>query len=203
MSTLYDRVAAKAGGEAALAAARLRREVLIALHEAFEASGLQSQSELARRLHVRRSAVNQVFRGDGNLRINTLAEYLHATGFELNLTMVHAGEPHQAAIEGRSARPAFWARNTAFPTIFINANVGANQAVLGWWPSSLGYHLAEVRETTALPLRSTNVTIINAGPMPLYNLSLAPIPLMYEHDVPVPESTSHQIVLGELAEESQ
>jgi DNA-binding phage protein len=121
MSNLYDRVAAKPRGEAALAAARLRREALVALHKAFEASGLTSQSALARHLNLRRSAVNQVFRGDGNLRINTLAEYLYALGFELNITIVHAGEPRLAELEGRSTRPAFAGWNTTSVTIFTIA----------------------------------------------------------------------------------
>lgn len=107
MSTLYDRVAAKRGGKAALAAARLRREMLASLHEAFQASGLNTQSEIARRLGVRRSAVNQVFRGDGNLRINTLAEYLYTLGFELDVMLVPAGEPRRAELEGRPSRAAF------------------------------------------------------------------------------------------------
>jgi predicted XRE-type DNA-binding protein len=66
--SLYDRVASKPGGEAALAAARLRREILVALHQAFTASGLKTQTEIARRLNVRKSAVSQVLRGDGNLQ---------------------------------------------------------------------------------------------------------------------------------------
>src|SRR5258708_39114777 len=111
MSNLYDRVAAKPGGKAALAAARLRREVLVSLHEAFHASGLSTQSEIARRLGVRRSAVNQVFRGEGNLRINTVAEYLHTLGFELDVTLIQAGEPRRAELERRPPRAAFplWA----------------------------------------------------------------------------------------------
>jgi DNA-binding phage protein len=111
MSTLYDRVAAKPGGEAALAAARLRREVLTALHEAFQASSLGSQSAIARRLGVRRSAVNQVLRGDGNLRINTVAEYLHALGFELDVKLVPAGEPMRAELEAPAPRGARAASN--------------------------------------------------------------------------------------------
>ena len=107
MSTLYERVATRRGGKAALAAARLRREVLIALHEAFHASGLGTQSELARRLGVRRSAVNQVFRGDGNLRVNTVAEYLHVLGFELDVRLVPAGEPRRAELDERPTRAAF------------------------------------------------------------------------------------------------
>jgi len=104
--SLYERVAAKPGGGRALAAARLRRSVLVILHGAFRASGLDSQSELAKRLRVRRSAVNQLFRGDGNVRINTLAEYLYEMGFELSITLVREGELRAAAIDDRFPIPA-------------------------------------------------------------------------------------------------
>jgi hypothetical protein len=105
--SLYDRVAAIPGGERALAVARLRRSVLAILHRAFNASELDSQAELAKGLRVRRSAVNQVFRGDGNVRISTLAEYLYEMGFEVDVTLVKAGELRTAAVENRSAVPAF------------------------------------------------------------------------------------------------
>jgi transcriptional regulator with XRE-family HTH domain len=111
--SLYDRIAARPGGTRGLAAARLKREVLASLHQAFALSGMGSQSELARRLNVRRSAVNQVFNGDGNLRITTIAEYLHEMGYELNVTLVRAGEPRSAAVEGRDAQPALPAAGTA------------------------------------------------------------------------------------------
>lgn len=116
--SLYDRVLARPGGERALAVARLKRTILSTLHQAFKMSGIASQSDLARRLRVRRSAVNQVLNGDGNLRISTLAEYLHEMGYELNVTLARSGEPRAAALEGRpvqtisgassiSASPAF------------------------------------------------------------------------------------------------
>jgi hypothetical protein len=105
--SLYERVAAKAGGGRVLAVARLRRSVLVVLHKALKASGLNSQSELAQRLPVRRSAVNQVFRGDGNVRISTLAEYLYEMGFEAHITLVKAGELRAAVLENRSPMPAF------------------------------------------------------------------------------------------------
>lgn len=113
--SLYERIATRPGGERALAVARLRRSVLVILHRAFKVSGLDSQADLAKRLRVRRSAVNQVFRGDGNVRISTLAEYLHAMGFEADLTLVKAGEMRAAAVENRSPVPAFpnWSVSTA------------------------------------------------------------------------------------------
>jgi transcriptional regulator with XRE-family HTH domain len=104
--SLYDRLASTVEGARALAAARLRRDVLGILHKSLEESGL-TQTELAKKLGVRRSAVNQVFRGDGNVRINTLAEYLHALGFELNVQLVETGELRRAVVEQRIPRPAF------------------------------------------------------------------------------------------------
>jgi len=105
--SLHDRVAALPGGGRALAVSRLRRSALKVLHRAFASSGLESQADLAKRLKVRRSAVNQVFRGDGNVRISTLAEYLYEMGYELNISLVKAGEIRNAAMENRSPVPAF------------------------------------------------------------------------------------------------
>ncbi|WP_192757237.1 helix-turn-helix domain-containing protein [Actinomadura algeriensis] len=85
-----------------MAASRLRRRVLVLLHKALDLSDL-SQADLAKRLGRRRSAVNQVFRGDGNVRIETLAEYLHEMGYELDMRLVVAGEPRAAALEGRQS----------------------------------------------------------------------------------------------------
>ncbi|MFD0457492.1 helix-turn-helix domain-containing protein [Streptomyces violaceoruber] len=92
MKNLYERFASSEDGAQLLAATRLRRETLRILHKALEASGL-TQSQLAERLRIRKSAVNQVFRGDGNLRVNTLAQYLSAMGFELDIRAVEAGSP--------------------------------------------------------------------------------------------------------------
>jgi transcriptional regulator with XRE-family HTH domain len=105
--SLYDRVACIPGGERALAVSRLRRTVLKALNAAYHSSGLGSQADLAKRLNVRRSAVNQVFRGDGNLRVNTLAEYLYEMGYELNFSLVRVGEPRAATLEDRLPVLAF------------------------------------------------------------------------------------------------
>ena len=71
--SLYDRVAARPGGDRALAQARLRHTVLRCLHRAL---GAASQAGLARSLGVRRSAVGHVFNGDGNVRMDILAAYL-------------------------------------------------------------------------------------------------------------------------------
>lgn len=104
MVNAYERVAATAAGARGLAGSRLRYEVLKALHGALSRSG-RTQSELAARLGIRKSAVNQVLRGDGNVRVTTLAEYLQALGFELVIGLVKAGEPRKAATDDR--RPRF------------------------------------------------------------------------------------------------
>ncbi len=168
MSTLYDRVASKPGGEAALAAARLRREVLVALHQAFAASGLETQTEIARRLNIRKSAVSQVLRGDGNLRITTLAEYLFALGFELDISLVEAGEPRRAELMGRATVPAHLTSNATLSIVFI-----ASQVQDGYF----GLHAA-------------------GQPTQMW---LGPPEQHYREFNPVPNSTSRQILVGELA----
>jgi hypothetical protein len=101
--SLYDEFAARPGGGRALAKARLQRAVLRVLDRALKLSRVESQTALAKKLHIRKSAVNQVFRGDGNVRISTLAEYLYELGFEVDLKLVSAGELRRAALEGRLA----------------------------------------------------------------------------------------------------
>ncbi|MFC5182472.1 helix-turn-helix domain-containing protein [Actinomadura harenae] len=109
----YERLARTPEGKRGLAAARLRRGALNLLHRSLKSSGL-TQAEVAKRLGIRRSAVNQVFRGDGNVRIDTLAEYLHAMGYEATLTLVEAGRPRQAALQGRAREASTnWANATA------------------------------------------------------------------------------------------
>ena len=98
MSSLYERVGAAEGGPRALAAARLRYEVSKILHRALANSGL-TQVELAKCLGIRKSAVNQVFRGDGNVRMNTLAEYLHEMGQEATLELAPSGTRRAEAVQ--------------------------------------------------------------------------------------------------------
>lgn len=99
--SLYERFASTIRGARALAAARLRHEILGVLHQGLSLSGL-TQSDTAKSLGIRRSAVNQVFRGDGNLRVNTIADYLDTMGFELDVRLVRAGEPRKATMEKRA-----------------------------------------------------------------------------------------------------
>jgi len=97
MTDLFDRVAAIPGGRGALAAARLRDNVLDVLRRCLASSRL-TQVELARHLGVRKSAVNNVFQGDGNVQINTLAEYLAEMGAELRIEVVPFGTQRQEIV---------------------------------------------------------------------------------------------------------
>jgi transcriptional regulator with XRE-family HTH domain len=94
MSSLYNRIAQRPDGERDLAAARLRYEVLAVIQEAFTCSTL-TQVALAGKLRVRKSAVNQVLHGNGNVQITTLAEYLFEMGYELRISLVRAGTPRE------------------------------------------------------------------------------------------------------------
>jgi len=105
--SLYESFAARPSGGRALAKARLQRAVLRILDRALMLSAVESQSALANRLHIRKSAVSQVLRGDGNVRISTLADYLYELGFEANLELVNAGELRRAAVEGRQVSSVF------------------------------------------------------------------------------------------------
>ncbi|MFD8319136.1 helix-turn-helix domain-containing protein [Kitasatospora purpeofusca] len=100
--SLYDRLASTDEGARALSAARLRYEILAQINEALEELGI-SQAELARRLGIRKSAVNQVVNGDGNMRVSTVAEYLHALGWELKVNRVEKGSIRREVVESRPA----------------------------------------------------------------------------------------------------
>jgi transcriptional regulator with XRE-family HTH domain len=84
---LQELVESLPNGGRHMAAARLRHEVIDALQDAFDKSG-RTQTDLAGALDRSKSAVSQVFLGDGNLRISTLAEYLYELGMELAIELV-------------------------------------------------------------------------------------------------------------------
>ena len=86
--TLRHAVEGARGGRGVMAGAVLRRRILQLMEEALMASGL-SQADVARSLGCSRSAVSQTLGGDGNLRIDTLAEYLDALGFEVEIVLRH------------------------------------------------------------------------------------------------------------------
>lgn len=85
--TLREELEKLPGGKKRIASARLRRGVIKALHESLAFSKL-SQSDLAKRLGKSRSAVGQVFNGDGNVEIDTVSDYLYEMGVELQLSLI-------------------------------------------------------------------------------------------------------------------
>jgi DNA-binding phage protein len=108
-SSLYEEVAAGPTGARDLAAARAALRAAQLLQLAKQRSGLTSRM-LADRLGVGESRVSQVLNGDGNLHIATVARFLHAMGYELELsaTAVTDGAPLQlpsrSGARGRGAR---------------------------------------------------------------------------------------------------
>ncbi|WP_423773759.1 helix-turn-helix domain-containing protein [Actinomyces urogenitalis] len=63
-----------------------------------------TQAQLAEVLGVRKSAVNAVFRGNGNLRIDTLAQYLAAMGRRLDVGAVPVPARRQRVMWSASLR---------------------------------------------------------------------------------------------------
>lgn len=82
-------------------AARLRARCLALLNGALRATDCD-QVQLASRLGVRKSAVNALLRGNGNVRINSLAEYMGALGFEIDMIAVPLGEIAEARNDRRA-----------------------------------------------------------------------------------------------------
>lgn len=81
--------------------ARLRARVLSVLKAALESTG-RTQVDIAAALGIRKSAVNQVLRGAGNIQIDTLGEYLGALGFEADIVVAELGEFRNARMERRA-----------------------------------------------------------------------------------------------------
>ncbi|MFJ3381942.1 helix-turn-helix domain-containing protein [Curtobacterium sp. NPDC090217] len=91
------------GSDSLLSAARLKSRILAILEAALERSEL-TQVQLADRLGVRKAAVNNVLRGNGNVTVSTLAEYLYALGYEADVTVVMEGEIIASMRERRAPR---------------------------------------------------------------------------------------------------
>lgn len=102
--SLRDLAARLPGGTRMFASARLRRDVVDLLNEALRGSGM-TQAELARALRKSRSAVNQVLSGDGNLRVDTIAEYLDAMSQELVLSLRRVGPAGAGVGPGGATAP--------------------------------------------------------------------------------------------------
>lgn len=96
------RLRAKHGDLAAMkSTARLRSRVLALLHAAQQRTGA-TQVDIAARLGIRKSAVNQVLNGAGNIQIDTLGQYLAAMGLEADLVVAELGEFRLARRERRA-----------------------------------------------------------------------------------------------------
>lgn len=90
--------------EREIAAARVTNRAVGILSEAFRAAGI-SQRELAKELEVSPGRVSQVLSGEGNVYLTTLARYLRALGYHLELGASPA-EPGRPAIGHRTRRVA-------------------------------------------------------------------------------------------------
>ncbi len=108
----YDRLASTGQGSRLLAESRLRYRVLAIIDEAMASAEL-NQVSLANKMGVRKSAVNGVLRGDGNLRVNTLADYLHACGLELELTAVPEGTARKRTRDRKAPLDLVWSQAKA------------------------------------------------------------------------------------------
>ena len=87
------------------AGSRIRHRALALIEGAMEATRT-SNSHLAALLGVGRSAVGQTLKGNGNLTLQTLAEYLGVMGFEVELVPVRKGEISLSMRERRAPRVA-------------------------------------------------------------------------------------------------
>ena len=77
---LIESIAEIPDGQRMLASSRFRRDILVMLDDAIEESGL-SLLEIAQRLGINQSQVSELLSGDGNLRAETISDYLFAMGF--------------------------------------------------------------------------------------------------------------------------
>ncbi|WP_299928902.1 helix-turn-helix transcriptional regulator [uncultured Nocardioides sp.] len=83
--TLSNLLSSTPEGRRAMAAAKLRGDVLELLHDALETAGM-TRVALATKLGRGKSAVTNALTGDGNLRVNTIAEYLDAMDMDLEIS---------------------------------------------------------------------------------------------------------------------
>lgn len=82
--TLSNLLSSTPEGRRAQAAAKLRGDVLEMLHDALETAGL-TRVALAQKMGRGKSAVTNALTGDGNLRVNTIAEYLDAMDMDVEI----------------------------------------------------------------------------------------------------------------------
>jgi hypothetical protein len=97
--TLYERVAATPEGARGLAKARLRTKVIEALWEGIEACG--GEDEFRQRTGLSKRRLRRVSTERKDIRITDLADWLHAAGFELEVTLVPVGQPRAEVLARR------------------------------------------------------------------------------------------------------
>lgn len=100
--SLYEERASTVAGAIGLAAARLAMQATRLLSAAKRESGLSSK-DISSRLGVTEGRVSQVLNGDGNIHVATLARFMRAMGYTIELTAVPA-QPDRKPLDIRSRR---------------------------------------------------------------------------------------------------
>ena len=125
--SLYEERAATPEGAQGLAAARLARQVAAMLSSAKDRVGITNR-ELAERVGVSEGRVSQVLGSDGNLRIATIARFLRALGYEIEL-VARPTAPDLPSI-GRRSRKHRWPIPTSATTGQWHPNTAAIDATI-------------------------------------------------------------------------
>ena len=107
--SLVDQRRSTTEGRLGMAAAKLALETARLLSLAFSARKDLDQKNLAEMIGVSEGRVSQVLNGDGNLHIATLAKYMNALGYEIELLakpIVTEAEPLKVKSRRRDGRAA-------------------------------------------------------------------------------------------------
>ncbi len=118
--TVGDVVRDPMRGPIEMSAARAANRAGALLHEALRASAL-SQQELAKRLDVSAGRVSQVLSGEQNLYLSTLARYLRAMGYGLEL----GAQPEEPGLREIGRRRRRSPSRDHKITAFVNKTAGS------------------------------------------------------------------------------
>jgi transcriptional regulator with XRE-family HTH domain len=125
--SLFEQRAETVAGRLGLAAARLAHDASVLLRETHAKSGMSSK-ELAAALELTEGRVSQVLRGDGNVRLSTLARFMGAMGTSLRLV----AEPStDTAPTVTSGRPGPHARQQTLIEVCYGNSEGVGTARVG------------------------------------------------------------------------